>query len=82
MINIAERKAPSLARSFAKQILRKVPLLHLLEEESGSVGVLGEADVPPSGETVSEALWSKHPDAQGLNKEVLLLSDTCTSRHP
>ena len=50
--------------------------IQLLEEESGSAGVLGEDDVLPSGQTVSEALWSKHPDAQGLKQEALLSPDT------
>ena len=47
----------------------------LLEEESGSAGVLGEDDALPSGQAVFEALRSKHPDAQGLKQEALLLQD-------
>ena len=47
----------------------------LLEEESGSVGILNENDVLPSGQTVSDILQSKHPDAQGLKEEALLSPD-------
>ena len=56
--------APSLARSFAKRMFQGKchSAFQLLEEESSSVGVLGEDDVQLSGETVSEALRSKHPD--------------------
>ena len=48
----------------------------LLEEESGSAGVLGEDHTLPSGQTVSEVLQSKHTDAQGLKQEALLSPDT------
>ena len=47
----------------------------LLEEGNGSVGVLNENDVLPSGETVSDALWNKHPNAKGLSEEALVCSD-------
>ena len=66
LLTSAGRKAPSLARSFAKRMFQGKSHLayQLLEEESGSAGVLGEDDVLPSGQTVSKALKSKHPDAQ------------------
>ena len=56
-----------MARSFAKRMFQGKchSAFQLLEEESGSAGVLGEDDVLPSGQTVSEALWSKHPDLKG-----------------
>ena len=47
-----------------------LPRLALLSEEKTS-GVLGENDVLPSGETVSDVLKSKHPSAQCLNQEAL-----------
>ena len=43
--------------------------------EEDSTGVLGEDDVLLSGETVSEALRSKHPDAQDEKTEAILLVD-------
>ena len=74
----AGRKAPSLARSFAKQMFQGKchSAFQLLEEESGSAGVLGEYHALPSGQTVSEVLQSKHPAAQGLKQEALLSPDT------
>ena len=74
----AGRKAPSLARSFAKQMFQGKchSAFQLLEEESGSAGVLGEDHTLPSGQTVSEVLQSKHPAAQGLKQEALLSPDT------
>ena len=78
LVTAAGRKAPSLARSFAKRMFQGKchSAFQLLEEESGSAGVLGEDDALPSGQTVSEALRSKHPDAQGLKQDALLLPDT------
>lgn len=68
------RKSPSLARSFAQRMFQGKcqSAFQLLEEVQDSIGVLGEDDVPPS---VSEALRSKHPDAQGLKEDALYSSD-------
>ena len=74
---LAKRKAPSHARSFAKRMFQGKcqSAFQLLEEETGAMGVLGEDDVLPSGETVSEVLQSKHPDPEGLKEEALCSSD-------
>ena len=67
---------PDLARKFAKLMFRGEygAASALLSEEKTS-GVLGENDVLPSGETVSDVLKSKHPSAQCLNQEALPPSD-------
>ena len=69
----AGRKAPSLARLFAKRMFQGKchSAFQLLEEESGSAGVLGEDHTLPSGQTVSEVLRSKHPNAAQMIRESL-----------
>ena len=65
-----------LARSFANSIFQGKcgAALRQLSDES-STGVLGENDKLPSGESVSEALRSKHPQAQGLVQDALSLPE-------
>ena len=52
LVTSAGRKAPSLARSFAKRMFQGQchSAFQLLADESGSAGVLGEDDVLPSGQ--------------------------------
>ena len=69
------RKSTPISRSFAKLMFQGEcnASFRLLDQEQSSTGVLNENDTLPSGETVSDALREKYPDAQGPNQEALYL---------
>ena len=70
------KRQPNNARRFAKLMFQgKYGAASALLSKAKSSGVLGENDVLPSGETVSDVLRSKHPSAQSLNREALPPSD-------